>query len=205
MLVSPSGFTPWKLEGVLKEMDFDHIVVLQTDSPKVEAAIVAIRKHIKGRDRPTLERITVTPAFDFIAWYRAYEQVLERHKQDRVTLNLTPGHGVAIAMGALVAARRNIPSVCFDIEGTGLHHVSPAVLFHLEKLAEADKRVLRELGRGPAPVTELAEKAKVKVPTASMSLKRLHQNGFVDRTKTGRQSVYELRAGVREFLGSLVA
>jgi DNA-binding transcriptional ArsR family regulator len=204
LLVSPAGFETWKVVETAKAVRPSRVILVHTDHPSALENIKRSRRALESVDIG-VEDWQVKDAFDFVEWYETIDRAAEQSSDAEVVINLTPGHGVAISMAAMVAAARRLPCVCFDKYGPGLHHVSPSIIFHKGALEGTDKRLLRVLAQGRLPVTEAARRAEItEVSTASVALKRLHERGFVDRQQEGRTVYYSLRQGVRQFLGSII-
>lgn len=151
--------------------------------------------------------------WDILNWSVSIQAALDRYKEDHVTVNLTAGHGLAVAMLAIHAAQRAIPVVCFDWEAyrkagapaKDLHAFvkphSPAAVLNLKETQPIDRQILAQLLAGPKSVSELVETLKpTPQSTISTSLNRLLEKGFAERRLDGRNSVYSLLPGLSSMI-----
>lgn len=144
--------------------------------------------------------------FDFFAWSRAFEDALTRHEGENRVVNLTAGHGVAIATLASAAARHGLDAVCYDWEDTkAFHDSSPAAPINLDRLRSEDHALLARLRTGATNVKTLAAETKRDSSSVSVSLNRLVGWGFLRRESKGRETFYDLRPGVAEFYDGMRA
>jgi DNA-binding transcriptional ArsR family regulator len=145
--------------------------------------------------------------WDVLAWSNAITAALDRLRDERVTVNLTAGHGLAVAMLAIHAAQRGLPVACFDWEplATGkapkdltklVHPHSPAAVLHLASTQPVDRQILALLLKAPQGVTALGKALDLPQSTVSTSLARLSERGFLDREQQGRSRTYRLRDGL---------
>jgi DNA-binding transcriptional ArsR family regulator len=195
VLISPIGFQRWKSQEVLGSIEFDHLHVLHTSHPTAKKHAKALIAEVT-RNGFTAEETEVRPAFDYVAWSDALEAAVAKHAGAERTINLTAGHGIAIAMAAVVAARTGIPCVCFDRFSRRSYPANPAILASRERLADSDRRILAELRKGERTVTELHAELGIKLSTVSMALQRLRASGWVDAERRGKSISYRLTAGV---------
>lgn len=205
LLVSPVGFEKWKVIEPAKEVKPTRLFLVHTDHEKAIKNTNDARAEFESRG-VRVEDHQVKGAFNFVEWFQVFERIVDDAREAEVVVNITPSHGVALSMAAMVAALRSLPCVCYDREETRLHDVSPSVLFHLKTLETTDKRILRALASQDRTVTDAAKEAEIsELTTASASLKRLHERGFLSRKEEGRTVTYGLRKGVKEFLSSIVS
>lgn len=201
VLIGPVGFQEWKTQEVVLAMEFDELILLRTSHKRAKRHLMTLKPKLKERGIG-MQEIEVRPAFDFVAWYRAMNHAIENHRGADITVNLTAGHGVAISMAALVAARRSLACVCYDIVEHQIHHASPAILFGLERLVDTDRKILRVLAKGPRTVGQIHAETSDKTSTTSMALQRLRADGWVTSQREGQSIRYDLRPGVRPFVTS---
>jgi DNA-binding transcriptional ArsR family regulator len=163
------------------------------------------------KDKAIPYKVVHVDDWDIVAWNNAITAALDRLKDERITVNLTAGHGLAVAMLAIHAAQRALPVACFDWEPDGpkgraktttgqLHSHSPAAVLHLKDTQEIDRRILRLLVQAPQQATAVVTKLDVPQSTASTALARLAERGFVDRDAQGRTVTYRLREGLQPMI-----
>lgn len=206
ILLSPLGWTEEWLLRPLEAIRPNHVVILHTSHPKTLATLTRAKAAIAKRNgAPTVESVVVRPDFDFVAWFRAFEQAVSQFPTQEVTINLTPGHGFAIAMAAVSAAMRGLPCIIYDDDAKETHYASPGILLHLHRLADADKKILEKLRSKSQTVSKLSETSVLPLSTVSTSLQRLYRQGFVKKAREKQFITYSLREGVEEFLPSIIA
>lgn len=164
------------------------------------------------RDRGVPHSIEHVDDWDIHAWHRAIGSILDRHRDDTVTVNLTAGHGASTAMLGIHAGARALPTACYDWETfakTGehpkdlakyMHFHSPAAILNLPDTQPIDRQLLSQLLKGPQSVGTLAAETGLAQSSVSTSLLRLHEKGFVNRASEGRNRIYSIRPGVDDML-----
>lgn len=206
VLLTAIGFKPELVREPAKHARASRIHAIATKHPRVAAA----RKILEGWTETVgipIEVVTVRNAFDFVEWYQAWIRVDQTNAGKDTVFNLTAGHAVAISTAALVAVQRTSPCVCYDDIEDVMHDLSPSILLKLHELNPRDRDALRILAGGPAAVGDVAQVMKDRLSTVSRCLTRLREWGFTASSpdpKDSRRQVYELRAGVKEFLTTIL-
>lgn len=206
VLLTAVGFKPELVRDPAKLLGASRIYGIATKHPKVALA----RKDIEGWGGSAGVRVDVAQlksAFDFVEWYSAWKAAGQAAAGREVYVNLTAGHGVAISTAAMVAVQNSWPCVVYDDLERELHHMSPSILLKLHDLVPRDKEVLETLARQPQTVGGVALALDDKMSTISRSLTRLKEWGFLGSAQSeadARHHIYDLRPGVKEFLGTIL-
>lgn len=212
VLVSAVGFRPLMITPVVDVMAPEEIVLIAGKHGQVVETEKEVTAHIKAKGIPLT--VVHVDDWDIVQWNTALTAALDRLKDDSVTLNLTAGHGLCVAIFAIHAAKRALPVVCYDWEPlaktgkqpkdleTLMHRHSPAAIFHLQDTQPVDRRILELLLVEAQNVTTLGAALQVPQSTLSTSLARLAERGFVDREASGRNKIYRLRPGLEPMISA---
>jgi DNA-binding transcriptional ArsR family regulator len=181
--------------------------------------VVEAEKEVVGelKARGVAVQVTKVEDWDVLAWSNAITAALDRLRDERVTVNVTAGHGLAISMLAIHAAQRGLPVACYDWEPfatTGkhpkdlakyLHPHSPAAVLNLGSTQPVDRAILRTLLESPMTVGKLAKQLDMSQSTISTSLARLVERGFLDRRPEGKTRIYGIRDGLHAMISHALA
>jgi DNA-binding transcriptional ArsR family regulator len=199
---------PVGIPGVFATSPQEVVLIAGRHGQVIETEKELVRE-LKARGIPvTIDHVD---DWDVVAWSNAITASLDRLRDERVTVNLTAGHGLAVAMLAIHAAERGLPVACYDWEplATGkapkdwsklVHPHSPAAVLHLKSTQPVDRQILALLLKGPQGVTALGTALDLPQSTVSTSLARLSERGFLDRDQQGRSRIYRLRDGLRPMI-----
>jgi DNA-binding transcriptional ArsR family regulator len=215
ILLTAVGFRPAMILPLAQATKPDEVSLLSGKHPTVIQTEHSVVEHLRKDGIPV--HIAHVDDWDVLGWSKAILMALDRHKDDEVTINLTAGHGLALAMLAIHAAQRSLPVVCYDWETfakTGehpkdlqkyMHPHSPAAVLNLDSTQPIDRKLLAELLKGPQSVTNLMETfQKIPQSTISTSLSRLVAKGFLAREIKGRNRFYSLRPGLHPMIANAV-
>lgn len=210
VLLTAVGFRPEMVLPLADVLQPDEVIMIAGQHGEVTKAEAKLTKLFKAKGTTTMTYRVKD--WDIQAWSKTITDCLDRLREDDVTVNLTAGHGLAVAMLAVHAAERALPVACYDWEtlattgkhpenlGKFVHFHSPAALLHLKETVPIDRRILQLLLEGPQSVGTIAEKLAVPQSSVSTSLARLVDTGFLDRNRAGRSRLYQLRKGLPEFV-----
>jgi predicted transcriptional regulator len=206
VLVSAVGFRSAMILPLVDVLEPQEVALISGEHGRVVKTEAEVTAALKRRGIPST--VEHAPDWDVLAWSNAINRTLDRLKDERVTINVTAGHGLAVALFAIQAAQRGLPIACYNWEPTArskrvvmrdhkhLHMHSPAAILNLPAIVSLDQDVLRALLKGPQSVGSLAEDLKVAQSTLSTCLARLAERGFLDRETEGRSRLYRLRDGI---------
>lgn len=214
VLVSAVGFRPQMILPLCRVLSPQEVVLISGRHGKVVQAEKVVVGELKARG--VAVHVTKVEDWDVLAWSNAITAALDKMRDERVTVNVTAGHGLAISMLAIHAAQRGLPVACYDWEPfakTGkhpkdlakfLHPHSPAAVLNLTSTQPVDRTILKHLLSGPTSVGELATALDMSQSTVSTSLIRLTERGFLDRQRVGKARIYRLRDGLHSMLAQAV-
>lgn len=207
ILLSAVGFRPPMVQGIVDYLDPDEVVLIHSDHGESQNAHATLldQARLDGR----LVRSHRVPDWDMLAWSDTIEAVVDKHKHDLVTVNATAGHGLAVTMLAVHAAKRGLPIIVYDWEeeaftgqrpsdwmDTKIHQHSPGAVLHLRRVSNVDKTVLGALLDAQGTVSELVERTSSAQSSVSTSLTRLRGKGFVEAHPAERGRKYRLVPGI---------
>lgn len=206
VLLTAIGFKPELVREPARHLSPSRIYGIATKHPKVTAARKVIDEWCETANIP-LEVVTIRTAFSFVEWYQAWNRAAQANPHADVVTNLTAGHAVAISTAALVAVQNTWPCLCYDDIEDVVHSLSPSILLKLNALNPRDRTALRVLSGGPRSVGDVAIQMNDGFSTVSRCLSRLRAWGFATSssdTGDSRRQIYELRPGVKQFLGDIL-
>src|ERR1051325_3585821 len=122
VLLTAVGFRPEMVLPLADVLLPDEVVMIAGQHGEVTKTEAALVKAFKAKGTPTTVRHVKD--WDIQAWSRTIADCLDQLRDDDVTVNLTAGHGLAVAMLAIHAAQRALPVACYDWEtfaNTGRH------------------------------------------------------------------------------------
>lgn len=210
VLVSAVGFRPQMILPLARLLSPQEVVLIAGKHRTVVQAEKVVVGELKGRG--VAVQVTKVDDWDVLAWSNAITAALDRLRDDRVTINVTAGHGLAISMLAIHAAQRGLPVACYDWEPfarTGkhpkdlaryMHPHSPAAVLNLKSTQPVDRAILRWLLAGPTAVGDLVAGLGMSQSTISTSLSRLTNRGFLDWTRSGKARIYQIREGLQSMI-----
>src|SRR5688572_21526587 len=114
VLLSAVGFRPQMVLPLVEATNPQEVVLVAGRHGQVAETERELLRELKGRGvSVSVEHVD---DWDVLAWSNAITAALDRRRDERVTVNLTAGHGLAVAMLAIHAAQRGLPVACFDWE-----------------------------------------------------------------------------------------
>lgn len=209
VLLSAVGFRPEMILPLLDVLEPAHVHLLAGTHGEVVKSEKAVLADLKRRGIPwTIDHV---PDWDIQGWQNIIVAALDKFQDDHVTINVSAGHGLAVALLSIQAAKRGLSIACYNWEPNKdkpmargetryLHEHSPAAILHLRELQPIDRAVLRTLARGKRTVSELVDETGEKQSTLSTCLNRLVERGFLDREAMGRNRTYSLRRGLKPLI-----
>lgn len=202
VLLSPAGFTDWKTIQVFLDLAFDHMVFARTSHRKARQHLDRVRT-AATKQGIGFEEVEIRPAFDLRAWQESLSNVVANHRRADITMNLTAGHGVAIAAATMVAISDGIPCVCYDVVEGRLFRVNPSAAMQMASLGSTEREILRLLNERARTVTDLQRASRLKPSTVSMALQRLRTSAWVESVREGKAIRYDIHPGAQQLLARL--
>lgn len=207
ILLSAVGFREFMVQSVVDYLDPDEVVLIHGEHGKSQNAHQRILEQAERDGRPVMSHRVED--WDMLAWSDTIEAVLDRYKDDRVTVNVTAGHTLSVSMLAVHAAKRGLPVIVYDWEeeadtdrrpdnwmATKIHQHSPGAVLNLRRVSDVDRVVLDTLLDGSAPVSQLRSRSGLAQSSISTSLARLSKKGFVTMHREGGGRQYRLQPGI---------
>lgn len=207
ILLSAVGFREFMVQGIIDYLEPDEVVLIYGSHGKCQDAYGKLVRRAKTDRRPLQSHLV--DDWDMLEWSDAIEAAMDRHKDDRVIVNVTAGHTLAVSMFAVHAAKRGLPVVVYDWEEeaetgkrpddwmeTKIHQHSPGAVLNLRKVSDVDQKVLDAVLDGPGAVAEICTRTSLAQSSVSTSLARLAKKGYVahERRNAGRE--YRLHEGI---------